>query len=694
MKILMLTDRLAIGGAETHIYELCRALRQKGHEVSLAAGAGAFFTRLSDEGFLLYPLPFDSKHPSALRRARGGLSRLLDTERFDVVHAHARLPAFLAAPLCKRRRFPFVCTAHWVFDSHGLRGRLSRWGEHSFAVSEDVRDYLVREYGLPRERITVIRNGIDAASFPVRPRSFGGRILHVSRLDTGRAACAEALLACAEEFAASGLCHSLTIVGDGDRFGAISEEAKGLNSKIGREFIRTVGAVTDVRPFLYEADLFVGVSRAALEAMATGLPVILAGDEGYLSLFGEDKVDAALESNLCCRGAPPVSSKQLARDILAALSDAKLPEHGAFGAAFVRRYYDITDMANTTLAVYRSLIMRPPVTVCGYYGKQNTGDDASLSVLLSRLSDEGFSDLCVLGAKRADGEVAILGRDAALSPRFFSRRGGIFILGGGNLLQNETSHRSLLYYTHILRRAKQAGMKTVLLGGIGRLDARGESTVRRALRYVDGFLMRSERDMAAARALTDGTRPARLLPDAALWLEAKNASDFILPHDNTAILAFKGGCVSALAQKVAMHLQEDQGLFPMAAVMQAGQDEAVPEAERMHIFTLPYLPPAELLSHMRTSHVVVGDRLHAIILAAAAGVPAVGISDGGKMDAFCEFCKRRGGGTRITAVPREETPLCEAIDRALRLPREDGGLSARLREAGENFSFADFFALL
>ncbi len=694
MKILMLTDRLAIGGAETHISELCRALRRKGHEVSLAAATGAFFTRLADEGFRLYPLPLDSKDPRALRRSRQGISHLLDTEHFDIVHAHARLPAFLAAPLCKRRGIPFVCTAHWVFESRGLRGRLSRWGERSFAVSEDVREYLVREYGLAPEQITVIRNGIDTEAFPVRPRSFGGRILHVSRLDAGRSACAEALLSCAKVLAASGLCHSLTIVGDGNRFGEISEEAKRLNSEIGREFIRIVGAVTDVRPFLYEADLFVGVSRAALEAMATGLPVILAGDEGYLSLFGEDTVDAALESNLCCRGTPPLTDEALCQDILSALSEKTLSARGEFCAAFVRRYYDIEDMASATLAVYRTLIKRPPVTVCGYYGKQNTGDEASLSVLLSRLSDEGFSDVCVLGAKKADGKTPILGRDAVLRPRFFSRRGGIFMLGGGNLLQNETSHRSLLYYTQLLGRAKQAGMRTVILGGIGRLDARGERVVRRALRHADGFLLRSEQDVAAARALSRDACPMQLLPDAALWLVPNKSSNVNLPHDNTAFLAFKGGCTSTLAFKITQHLQAEQGLFPMAAVMQAGRDEPTEEGEGTHIFTLPYLPPAELLAYMQSCRVVVGDRLHAIVLAAASGVPAVGISDGGKIDAFCDFCKRRGGAGRITAVPRKEAAICEAIDRALRLPREDGGLLARLREAGENFSFADFFALL
>ncbi|MBQ8174564.1 MAG: glycosyltransferase [Clostridia bacterium] len=696
MNILMLTDRLAIGGAETHIYELSRALRGAGHTVKLAAAEGAFSARLRREGFSVYSLPLADKRPRELLHARRGLFRLLQSGHFDIVHAHARLPAFLVAPLCRRCGIPLVCTAHWVFDPHGWRGHFSEWGERSFAVSEDIKAYLVREYGIPPAHITVIENGIDTEAFAPMRRKNGGQLLHISRLDTGRASCAEALVGCAEELAGSGLCRSLTIVGDGDRFSSICADADEKNRKIGFDFIHMVGAVTDVRPFLYEADLFVGVSRAALEAMATALPVILAGDEGYLSLLTEETKNAAIESNLCCRGTLPLSPERLVSDILAALASPRLRSLGEWGAALVGERYGIGRMADKTVAVYREATKkRPRITICGYFGKQNTGDDAALAFLCKRLTSEGFSDICILGNREQGGQHPIRGRWAAFSPNLFSQ-GGIFILGGGNLLQNETSNRSLFYYTHLFRRAKQAGMKTVVLGGIGKLNTHGECTVRRALASADGFLMRTPRDVTAATELSGGARPVRLLSDGALWLEAKNDSKFVLPQNNAVLFALRGSERSwETAKRLAQRLYREWRLTPVFAVMQAGRDEVnemardIPAA-RM----LPHLPPEELVSVMRSCRIVVGDRLHALILAAVAGIPAVGISDDGKIDAFCDFCDSVGGGKRITAVPFTEEGVLAAVGGALSLPPSDGALLAQLRQSWENFSFADFFALL
>lgn len=693
MNILMLTDRLAIGGAETHIYELCRALARLGHRITLAAEEGAFSERLRNEGFSVLSLPLADKRIGNLLGARRGLLHLLREGHFDVVHAHARLPAFLAAPLCKRCCIPLVCTAHWVFDTKGLRGLLATWGERSFAVSRDIKEYLVREYGVLPARITVIENGIDTDAFPYAGRKEKGRLLHISRLDTGRAACAKALVEIAEELAKSGVCHSLCIVGDGDRFAGIRDKAEEVNRRIGREFVHMVGAVTDVRPFLYEADLFVGVSRAALEAMATGMPVILAGDEGYLSLFGKEAAGAAVESNFCCRGAPPIEAKKLLDDILSALRSGEGAARGRFGADFVRDHYDITEMARRSEAVYREVLRRPPVTICGYYGKQNTGDDTALAWLTERLADEGFSDICILGKKSERGTPPIHGHLTALSPSFLRRRGGIFLLGGGNLLQNETSNRSLFYYTHLLRRAKQAGMKTVIMGGIGQLDARGEEKVKEALQYADGFLMRTERDKEVVKQLSESDRPCRLLPDGALWLTAKKDVKFNLPKDKYVLFAFRGGVNNRIAKELAGRLSKEYALTPVFIPMQAGCDDGKGEPIP-HALFLPHMPPEELLALMRECRAVVGDRLHALILAAAAGVPAVGISDGGKIDAFCDLCARRAGGNRIRALPPKTDLLASAIANALSLPRDDGGLLSRLRAEGENFSFAEFFRLL
>ena len=41
--------------------------------------------------------------------------------------------------------FPFVTTAHWVFDTRGALRYLTNWGERTVAVSDDIKDYLIRE---------------------------------------------------------------------------------------------------------------------------------------------------------------------------------------------------------------------------------------------------------------------------------------------------------------------------------------------------------------------------------------------------------------------------------------------------------------------------------------------------------------------------------------------------------------------
>ena len=50
MKILMLTDRMEIGGAETHIAQLLRTLQAMGCEVALFSGGGRLADELEKEG--------------------------------------------------------------------------------------------------------------------------------------------------------------------------------------------------------------------------------------------------------------------------------------------------------------------------------------------------------------------------------------------------------------------------------------------------------------------------------------------------------------------------------------------------------------------------------------------------------------------------------------------------------------------
>ena len=66
--------------------------------------------------------------------------------------------AAVAAPtaqelLKKKFKFPYVTTAHWTFKVTPLLKLMTNWGENVIAVSEDIKEYLIKNYGIKSENI-------------------------------------------------------------------------------------------------------------------------------------------------------------------------------------------------------------------------------------------------------------------------------------------------------------------------------------------------------------------------------------------------------------------------------------------------------------------------------------------------------------------------------------------------------------
>ena len=101
-----------------------------------------------------------------------------------------------------------------------------------------------------------------------------------------------------------------------------------------------------------------GVSRAALEAMASGKPTIVAGNEGYIGLFDEDKLDIGLETNFCCRGCAEPSEKELMQDIanFFGLCDEEWERLGDYSRQVVIKHYSVRRMADDAEKVYKQAI--------------------------------------------------------------------------------------------------------------------------------------------------------------------------------------------------------------------------------------------------------------------------------------------------------------------------------------------------
>ncbi|MBQ2308642.1 MAG: glycosyltransferase, partial [Clostridia bacterium] len=258
MRILMLCDGMGTGGAETHILTLCESLVRRGNEVTLLSGGGSLVPSLLSCGARHITLPLASHSLLDMHRCRRYISRLIRKERFDMAHSHSRLSSTLVSDLAKRRGLPLVTTVHARFSLTPLRRRFSRWGDLSVAVSQDLKQYLIDNYDVSPENITVIHNGVDGSRFSPRVREGALTVGFLSRLDGDSSLGARLLCEIAPRLYERSRDIRIFIGGGGEELEKVRKLAREANEIIGEECIACVGEVADTSVFLGACDIFVG----------------------------------------------------------------------------------------------------------------------------------------------------------------------------------------------------------------------------------------------------------------------------------------------------------------------------------------------------------------------------------------------------------------------------------------------------
>ncbi len=194
----------------------------------------------------------------------------------------------------------------------------------------------------------------SAAHRAVETASTRRAVIFVSRLDGDCSLGARLLGEIAPRLDEKYAGIEIFIVGGGEKFGEIGKIARTTNEKINRKLIIAVGGVDDPSIFFGGASVFVGVSRAALEAMANSVPVILLGDEGYLGVLDSSVLGAARRTNLTCRGALRADADVLFADICRVLdmSENERRALGSFGRSVAERFYSAESMVRRTAKFY------------------------------------------------------------------------------------------------------------------------------------------------------------------------------------------------------------------------------------------------------------------------------------------------------------------------------------------------------
>jgi glycosyltransferase involved in cell wall biosynthesis len=310
VRIVHVIARLNVGGAALHVLQLAHEQARRGHDVvvvagTLAAGEESMEYVADELGVQLLRLPVLQRElsPRADSAAILALRRIIKSRRPDVLHTHTakagatgRLAALSAG---RDRPGAIVHTYH----GHVLSGYFSRRWERVFrliervlayasgtlvAVSDEVRDDLVRFGVAPVKRFAVVPYGFDLPAWSAADNEarrtiraelgadeetfvvgWAGRLTAIKRpLDLIRTL--RALLD-------RDVDALLVLVGDGEDRGDVEALAADLGVA---DRTRLVGFQKSIRPWYASIDALLltsaneGTPVVAIEALAASRPVV------------------------------------------------------------------------------------------------------------------------------------------------------------------------------------------------------------------------------------------------------------------------------------------------------------------------------------------------------------------------------------------------------------------------------------
>ena len=443
----------------------------------------------------------------------------------------------------------------------------------------------------------------------------------------------------------------IIIAGDGDMSATLKLEVQEINKKLGRNCIVMTGSRTDINQIVAAGNIFVGVSRAALEAMASGKPVVVAGNEGYQGIFRPKILKEALTGNLCCRGMVPSTPERILSDVLKLFraTPSEQKTLGDYGRTIVCEHYSVGTMAQDCLDMYAlALHSKHHVLVSGYYGFSNAGDDAILHAIQQNIGKEKDIHLTILSNNPAS-TTSEYGLDAV--PRFHIptviraiRQSDTLISGGGSLLQDTTSTRSILYYLLLIRTAHFFKKKVmVYANGIGPIkNPLNRFLVKKVLSKVQLITVRDKVSFDELSSI--GLKNTNVHCTADPVFNLTPASSFRAVEllkttempENTPFVAVSVRNLNktdTLPNEIAMlcdHLHKKHNLQILFLLMQPTHDLAMSQAIQHEMTAPSYLltaktTPQELMAVLGRSKLCLAMRLHTLIFSACMSVPLLGI---------------------------------------------------------------------
>ena len=304
----------------------------------------------------------------------------------------------------------------------------------------------------------------------------------------------------------------------------------------------------------------------------------------------------------------------------------------------------IVDAKNNTAA------KRALVVVSGYYGFDNLGDEAILEELTNELKRLVKPENIVVLSANPNATAELFGvrshdRSDILGFAELCSRAQLFVSGGGGLFQNTRTLGSIFFYSLQMMLAKSRGAKVAVYAqGIGPLRGKvAEWLTKRSFMLADAIAIR---DGGSKQMLDSWGIPASQTADPVWCLDQRKLPDDVDQALNSIKARFLVGLslrpshnfgeahMSALVESLKLSVPESCHviLLPLQSAQDVPQLEqfaklwkqAGRESTLIKTDSLRY--PAQWISLFSRCKIMVGMRLHALIMSLKAGVPVVGIA--------------------------------------------------------------------
>ncbi len=704
MRILFFAAGGDIGGGKTHILNIAKELSKRNELRLVCFRIGEMSRDAKTLG--IDTVAIDVKEGFGAAKALA----FKEAQEFkpDVIHCHGSKANLIGVLVKRAFGLTVITTVHSdpkldymaSFARRISYGTLNAYAlrhmDYYVAVAARMKDLLI-ERGFEPSHIGVVFNGLDFSEASETPRAFKDES---ETITVGIAARLNPVKDLSTTVKAFDIAYKkdkrlrLSIAGTGEE----EQKLRSLVKELGIEDVVCFeGWISDMTAYLSRVDINVisSISEtfpySLLEGAYVHCPAIASNVGGIPYLIEHEKTGLLFESG---------DYNSFAEHILRLASNQELRNQLAEGL-FVKakNEFSLQRMALDQEEIYKSAIRcrnhqgRWGAVICGAYGKGNAGDEAILGAILNEFrSIDKDMPFYIMSRKPKETRLKAKANSFYIFDLFSFwkalKKTQVFINGGGTLIQDATSTRSLLYYLYTLKAAKKRGCKVIMYGcGIGPVS-------KKANRDKAGIILNScpdvitVRDSGSIEFLDElGVYKPEIILAADPTLSLPLLDDIVIDEALAEEGIAKGTRMIGFAlrewdkykthevfKEAAEYAYEKYGLTPVFIPMEVPRDIPIGR-EISKILSVPYYcceskhETSELIGMLGRMDLVCGMRLHSLIFATAAGTPIVGISYDPKVEYFVKDSK----SDRMIMLEDLNTQILkDNIDKAVSCGRSGG----------------------